>query len=122
LTYLARPRWQLEPLLPRIAGNIVVLTDERAISYTESLMGIIEAHHLATIVGSTTAGTNGNVNLFTLPGHYCVSWTGMRVVKHDGSEHHGIGIHPNVPSLPTLEGIAQGRDEVLERAIAVVNA
>jgi hypothetical protein len=50
------------------------------------------------------------------------SWTGIRVVKHDGSEHHGVGIHPTVPVSATVKGIAEGRDEVLERAIEIVRA
>ncbi|MEL7149038.1 MAG: S41 family peptidase, partial [Bacteroidota bacterium] len=72
---------------------------------------------LATIVGETTAGTNGNVNPFNLPGAINVRWTGMHVVKHDGSQLHGIGIQPDVNVSPTIEGIKAGRDEVLEKAL-----
>ena len=71
-------------------------------------------------MGSATAGTNGNINPFTLPGGYTVSWTGMKVLKQDGSRHHGVGIQPTVPVALTIQGVAQGRDEVLERAIEVV--
>ena len=44
----------------------------------------------------------------------------MRVLKHDGSQHHGVGIQPTVAVSRTVEGIAAGRDELLERAVAVV--
>jgi C-terminal processing protease CtpA/Prc len=44
----------------------------------------------------------------------------MKVLKHDGSPHHGVGIRPTVPVERTLAGIAAGRDEVLEKALAVV--
>jgi hypothetical protein len=67
-------------------------------------MGIVEYFKLAAIVGEPTAGTNGNVNPFRLPGGYTVSWTGMKVLKHDGSQHHGIGILP--PSPPRAAGKA----------------
>ncbi|UCH93815.1 MAG: hypothetical protein JSV88_26595 [Candidatus Aminicenantes bacterium] len=80
-------------------------------------MSYIEGFQLATIVGQPTAGTNGNVNPFTLPGGYRVSWTGMRVLKHDGSQHHGIGIIPHVRVERTIKGVKQGRDEFLEKAI-----
>jgi C-terminal processing protease CtpA/Prc len=113
-------RWLIEPLAPRWAKPVVFMTDGRAISYAESVMGIIEHYHLGEIVGSTTAGTNGNVNPFMLPGNYVIYWTGMKVLKHDGSQHHGIGILPTVPIEPTAAGIAAGRDEVLEKAIEVV--
>jgi C-terminal processing protease CtpA/Prc len=83
-------------------------------------LGIIEFYRLAEIVGSRTAGTNGNVNPFTLPGGYRISWTGMKVLKHDGSQHHGIGILPTVSVSRTIAGVTAGRDEVLERAIEIV--
>jgi C-terminal processing protease CtpA/Prc len=84
-------------------------------------MGMVEHYHLGEIVGGPTAGTNGNVNVQDLPGGYRVRWTGMKVLKHDGSRHHGVGIQPTVPVSRTLKGIAEGRDELLEKAIEVVN-
>jgi C-terminal processing protease CtpA/Prc len=83
-------------------------------------MGIVEAYRLGEIVGEATAGTNGNVNPFVLPGGYSVSWTGMQVLKHDGSRHHGVGIRPTIPVQRTRAGVAAGRDELLERAVEVV--
>lgn len=113
-------RWELKPEEPRLKGKIVFLTDGRAISYAETVMGIVEAYHLGEIVGEPTAGTNGNVNPITLPGGYRVNWTGMKVLKHDGSRHHGVGIHPTVPVSRTLKGVAEKRDEQLERALALI--
>jgi C-terminal processing protease CtpA/Prc len=112
-------RWNLEPLSPRIAGKVAFVTDGSAISFAETVMQIVEAHRLGAIVGGPTAGTNGNINPFVLPGGYRINWTGMRVT--DGGDHHGVGVHPTVPVAPTLKGIAEGRDEVLERAIEVVS-
>jgi C-terminal processing protease CtpA/Prc len=45
----------------------------------------------------------------------------MQVLKQDGSQHHGIGILPTVPVSRTLQGVAAGKDEFLERAIEVVS-
>ena len=94
--------WSLDPRQPRLRGKVAFLTDGRAISYAETYMGMVEHYELAEIVGSPTAGTNGNVNPFELPGGYSLVWTGMKVLKHDGSQHHGIGILPTVPAAPTL--------------------
>jgi len=112
--------WPVEPQASRFTGRAAFLTDGRAISYAETYLGIIEHYGLAEIVGEPTAGTNGNVNPVLLPGGYRVTWTGMKVLKHDGSQHHGIGIRPTVPVSRTIRGVAEGRDEVLERAIEVV--
>jgi C-terminal processing protease CtpA/Prc len=115
-----RGEWNLMPVRPLLTAKKAFITDGRAISYAESCMGIVEAYKLGAIVGAPTAGTNGNVNPFTLPGGYTVAWTGMKVLKHDGSQHHGVGIVPTIPVSRTRAGVAAGRDEFLERAIAAV--
>ncbi len=114
-------RWTVEPKSPRIRAHAAFLIDANAISAAETMLGIVEHYHLADLVGEPTAGTNGNITLVLLPGRYTIPFTGMRVLKHDGSRHHGIGILPTVPVSPTIEGIAAGRDEQLERAIEVVS-
>lgn len=113
-------RWTLPPKTPQITGEIAFLTDERALSYGESIMGIVEHYKLGEIVGQPTAGVNGNVNPFSLPGDYRVVWTGMRVVKHDGSQHHLVGIQPTIPVERTVEGVREGRDEILEAALDAI--
>lgn len=115
-------RWTMPPETPQLRGQTVFLTDARAISYAESVMGIVEHYGLGEIVGRPTAGANGNINPFTLPGGYRVMWTGMRVVKHDSSQHHIIGIRPTIPSQRTLEGIRAGRDEDLQRALDLIQS
>lgn len=113
--------WDVEPREPRFRARTAFLTDGRAISYAETYMGIVEHYKLAEIVGGPTAGTNGNINPFTLPGGYQIAWTGMKVLKQDGSRHHGVGIQPTVPVSRTIRGVAEGRDEVLEKAIEIVS-
>ena len=84
-------------------------------------MSFVEHYKLGEIVGQPTAGANGNVNLLRLPGNFTVSWTGMKVVKHDGSQHHLIGILPTVPVQRTIRGVIEGTDEYLEKALEIVN-
>lgn len=115
-------RWSLDPLRPRIKGRIAFLVGGGTISYAESCLGIVEAYNLAEIVGESTAGTNGNINLLLLPGGYSISWTGLKVIKHDGTRHHGVGISPTTFVKPTLKGLVEGRDEVFEKGIEVVSA
>jgi C-terminal processing protease CtpA/Prc len=120
--FFAAEGWTIEPAAPRLAGRVAVLTDGRAVSAAETLLGIVEHYRLAEIFGGPTAGTNGNVNPTALPGTHHLVWTGMRVDKHDGSPHHGVGILPTFPVTRTREGVAAGRDEVLEAAIAWASA
>jgi C-terminal processing protease CtpA/Prc len=111
----------MHPRQPHVGGRVVFMTDARAISYAESVMGYVADRKLGIIVGSTTAGTNGNVAVATLPGGYSMSFTGMRVTRHDGtSPFHLIGVRPDVPVAPTIAGLRAGKDEILERAVAIV--
>jgi C-terminal processing protease CtpA/Prc len=85
-------------------------------------MGYIEGLKLAEIVGSPTAGTNGNIFLLPLPGGFRFSWTGMKVTKFDGSQHHLIGIQPTVPLERTLKAVREGRDEYIEKALQIIKS
>lgn len=112
--------WMMKKEKPYLGDKkIIFIIDGRAISYAESFMGFIEGYKLATIIGQPTAGTNGNINPFELPGGFRLSWTGMKVVKHNGSQHHGIGVLPNIYIHKTIKGIKEGRDEFLEKAIEI---
>ena len=113
--------WDLAPVEPRYAGKVVFLTGPGAISYAESVMGYVEALGLP-IVGGTTAGANGNVRMVSLPSGARFVFTGMKVTRHDGTPSHTLGIRPTVPVEPTLAGLREGKDEVLERALALVDA
>ncbi len=115
-------RWTLPPMEPLIQGKVVFLTNEKAISYAESVMGIVEHYKLGEIVGQPTAGTNGNINRILLPGGFTVVFTGMRVLKHDGSQHHLIGIRPTIPVERTIAGVREERDEYIDRAIQVIRS
>jgi C-terminal processing protease CtpA/Prc len=113
--------WNLMVKKPHIKGKVVFITDGRAISYAESFLSFIEHYKLGEIVGQSTAGTNGNTNPFLLPGNFRIVWTGMKVLKHDGSQHHLIGIKPTVLAKRTIQGITEGRDEFFEKALEILD-
>ena len=109
--------WNLKPATIPLETNTYVLIDHNMMSYTESLCMFLKHYQLATFVGQHTGGTNGNISAFRLPGRYEVRFTGMKVLNGDGSQFHGIGITPDVPVSPTVQGIREGRDEILEKAL-----
>jgi hypothetical protein len=112
--------WNMPPVEPRFTSNTVFITNGSAISYAESILGVVRGNRLADIIGEPSAGANGNVSFVTIPGGYRISWTAMRVYNRDGSQHHLIGVRPTVPVRRTLAGIRAGRDELLERALEIV--
>jgi hypothetical protein len=114
--------WEILPRQPRLRGAVAFVSGSAAISYAESTLGVVEDNRLAPIVGEASAGTNGNINLISLPGPYSFLWTGMRVVKGDGTPHHGVGIKPTIRVTRTIEDVRRGRDPVLERALDLVSS
>lgn len=113
-------QWTIQPKVPRIKSKLVFINVPSVVSYGESYMGILENYKLAEFVGESTAGTNGNVNFIPLPGGFEIMFTGMKVLKHDGSQHHLIGVKPTYPVERTIKAVKEGRDEYLEKAIEVI--
>ncbi len=114
--------WTITPKEPRIKSKIVFINVPSVVSYGESYMGIFEYYKLAEFVGEATAGTNGNVNFINLPGGFNIMWTGMKLLKQDGSQHHLIGIQPTYPVQRTIKAVKEGRDEYLEKSIEVIKS
>ena len=55
-----------------------------------------------------------------LPGNRVTRISGIGVYYPDGRETQRVGIVPDVAVQPTLRGIREGRDEVLERAVHLI--
>ncbi len=119
-TYDLDGGWTISPTTPRLTENIVFLTNASAISFAESVLGTVKENNLGTIVGAPTAGANGNASAYALPGGYGLRYTGMLVLNRDDSQHHLIGVVPDVLASPTREGVAAGRDEVFEVGLQIV--
>src|SRR6202008_1875822 len=58
----------LMPQAPHYAGKVVILVDEITLSQAEYTTMAFRAAPQALVVGSTTAGADGNVSPFALPG------------------------------------------------------
>jgi len=71
----------------------------------------------AIVVGSTTAGADGNVSSIPIPGGLRTMISGIGVFYPDGRPTQRIGIVADIEVRPTISGIRLGRDEVLEAAI-----
>jgi len=103
-------------------GKIMILVDEIAQSQAEFTAMALRTAPRATVVGSTTAGADGDVSAITLPGNIITYISGLGVYYPDGRETQRVGIVPDVEVKPTIKGIAEGRDEVLEKAVQLIEA
>jgi len=108
----------VQPLEPTFAGKVVILVDETSQSQAEYTAMALRAAPNAIVVGSTTAGADGNVSPILLPGGLRTMISGIGVFYPDGTPTQRVGIVPDVVVTPTLEGIRAGRDEVLEEGVS----
>ncbi|GAA4051065.1 hypothetical protein GCM10022409_42280 [Hymenobacter glaciei] len=102
------------------AGKVIILVNELSQSQAEYTAMALRAVPGAKVVGSTTAGADGNVSTIILPGNISTMITGLGVYYPDGGETQRVGIVPDVVVTPTIAGIRAGRDEVLEKAVELI--
>jgi C-terminal processing protease CtpA/Prc len=112
-----RPSWSIEPKEPHLKAKIVFLSNAYDGSYLESFLVHVQHYKLGTVIGEQTAGMTGNVIISPLPGGWKAWWTGLYVEKPDGTDFQGVGAIPDIIVHPTVKGIADGRDEILEAGL-----
>ena len=101
-------------------GRVIILVNELTQSHAEYMAMIYRCSPTATVIGSTTAGADGDVSFITFPGNIQTMMTGLGVYYPDGRETQRVGIVPDIVVGPTIKGIREGRDEVLEKGIELI--
>ncbi len=101
-------------------GKIVILVNEMTQSRAEFFAMAFKQAPKAIVMGSQTAGADGSFVGFSLPGGYGTGITGVGTYYPDGKETQRIGIIPDIEVKPTINGIKEGRDELLEKAVAYI--
>ena len=101
-------------------GKLVVLINENSQSQAEYTTMAFQAGDNTTVIGSTTAGADGNISPILLPGGLRTVISGIGVYYPDGRETQRIGIVPDIEVKPTIEGIRSRKDELLDKAIEVI--
>ena len=107
----------LAPEKPYFEGRVAILVDEITQSSAEYTSMAFRARPGTIVVGSTTAGADGNVSAIPLPGGLRTMISGIGVFYPNHRPTQRVGIVPDVVVRPTIAGIRAGRDEVLEAAI-----
>lgn len=116
-TFTWTPSISISPGEPRYQGKVVILVDETSQSQAEYTAMALRAAPGALVVGSTTAGADGNVSAIMLPGALRAMISGIGVFYPDKRPTQQIGVVPDLVVEPTIAGLRAGRDEVLEAAL-----
>jgi C-terminal processing protease CtpA/Prc len=111
------PTLRLTPQQPHYDGKVVILVDEVTQSQAEYTTMAFRTAPGAIVIGSTTAGADGNVSTVPLPGGLSSYISGIGVFYPDNRPTQRVGIIPDIEVGPTIAGMQAGRDEVIEEAI-----
>ncbi|MFE8699865.1 ABC transporter permease subunit [Cytobacillus sp. FJAT-54145] len=112
--------WVVEPVQQTFSGKLVFLSYEGTKGDAESYLNFVSENNLGDIVGVVSAGSGGLVNTDILPGELYFSWTGMKVMKADGSVLNGKGVPPTMMAATSRDGIVSERDEFIEKAVSLL--
>jgi C-terminal processing protease CtpA/Prc len=98
-------------------GRVFVLCNEQTQSQAEYTIMMFQGAIPCIVVGSQTAGADGNVTQVAIPGGYEAWFSGLGVLYPDGGQTQRTGIRVDVQVKPTIAGLKEGKDEVLEKAL-----
>lgn len=96
---------------------VVVLMDKTTLSFSEMAVTIFSTDENVTVLGENSMGSDGNVVYLPLPGGISVSFTSLGCYEVDGTQTQRTGITPDIPVSRTIQGVKEGRDELMEAAV-----
>ena len=106
---------------PIYKGRVVVIIDERAMSKYELAALAIRKSPNSIIIGSGTVGANGAAAEITLPGELEALFTANVSKSYPGNKQlQRVGVKPDIEVKPTVKGLADGRDELVEKAVKLI--
>jgi C-terminal processing protease CtpA/Prc len=103
------------------SGLVVILVNELTQSSAEYTAMALRTAPRAVVMGSQTAGADGDISRAPFPAGFSSPFSGLGIFYPDGGETQGVGIVPDIFVHPTQQGIAAGKDEVLEKAIDYIS-
>ncbi|HET9137251.1 MAG TPA: S41 family peptidase [Candidatus Kapabacteria bacterium] len=102
-------------------GQVILLVNEYTQGFGEYAAIALQAIPGAITVGSHTAGSIARRTFMKLPGGVEVTYPYAGYYYLFGNQVQRNGVKIDIPIKPTIPGISEGRDEVLERAIQYFN-
>jgi hypothetical protein len=81
----------------------------------------MEAANNTTFVGSPSAGADGEVTEFSLPGAITISFSTTDVRHGNGGKLQRVGLQVSESAPPSIHSVRVGTDEALQKAIESVS-
>ncbi|MDQ8006401.1 MAG: S41 family peptidase [Pedobacter sp.] len=101
-------------------GKVIVIVNSSTQSQAEYTTMAFQSSPNVKVIGSQTAGADGNVTSIILPGGISTAISGLGVFYPDGKPTQRVGVKIDYPIKPTVASIRNGRDELLEKAVELL--
>ena len=124
LSYPSKFKWKKTKTITPIhnqfySGKIIILVNEETQSAAEYSTMMLQTGENTITIGSQTAGADGNISLAEFIGFKSYV-SGLGVYYPDGTETQRKGVKIDIEVRPTIKGILEGKDEILEKAIELI--
>lgn len=100
-------------------GKLILLVNEQTQSHAEFTVMCLQASPNVITIGSTTAGTDGNVSCIFLPGGIVSYFTGLGIEYPDGTPTQRIGIQIDYFIKPSIRDLQNNHDPLIEFAVKI---
>ena len=100
--------------------EVVVLIDEHSQSASEYAAMLVQNGEKVTLMGENTVGADGYCLILPIPGGNMVMYTACGIYTPDGGQTQRIGVSPDIEVKRTIQGIKEGKDEMLEAAVEYI--
>ncbi|MBB4799985.1 C-terminal processing protease CtpA/Prc [Flavobacterium nitrogenifigens] len=101
------------------SGKVIILVNSNTQSSSEYSTMMFQAGDNVTTIGSQTSGADGDVSEIEFVG-FKSKMSGLGVFYPNKSETQRKGLKIDIEANPTIKGIQEGKDEVLQKAIEFI--
>ena len=99
---------------------LIIIVDVNTQSHAEYVTMALQTVPNSIVIGSITAGADGNMSFLDLPYYENTTFSGHGVYYPDGTQTQRVGIKIDKVIKPTIQGYKEGRDELLEMATEMI--
>lgn len=108
---LMKPEFVLTPASRPFEQPVVILVNAASASATELVAASLQSAGRAQLVGGTSCGClRGFMGYANIPGGGALAYSEFGFAFRDGRVVEGVGLKPDIPVLPGLQDLADGRD------------
>lgn len=101
-------------------GKVVVIVNSDTQSQGEFTTMAFQSSPNVSVIGSQTAGADGEVSTIVLPGGISTRISSRGIFYPDNSPTQGVGVKIDNIVKPTIKGVIDRKDELLEKAINIL--